>query len=339
LPASGQTAQRHSQSSSRTSLASHNGGSQLPSLSRRESSVHGSTTDRNGDTTDSATNSQRDAAAQAAASSRDRLPQWHQAVNDRREYWNRWKNENDRRVQQFKDDRTQQWSRVDDFWRGRNVAQTYNSRDWRDYSGRMAAFRDGRGMEIWNDARYYHDNLFDDRWWAGCGWWPGPFIGGFSDSWWWWGACSWDTMTAFLDWGWSQPVPYDYDVNFVDQGDTVYFNGQPEGSTTQYEQQAVELANPQNLPPPPAPNQGWTPLGVWALCQEKKGNADMFVQLSVNKTGQISGAYSNVLTCEKEPVTGQIDKATQRVAFRLGKDANSVIEGWCLQSYPECSKL
>jgi hypothetical protein len=180
-------------------------------------------------------------------------------------------------------------------------------------------------MEIWNDARYYHDDLFADRWWAGCGWWPGAFVG-FGDPWWWWGACSWNTMTACLDWGWSQPVTYDYDVNVVDEGDTVYFNGQPEASTTQYEQQAVELANPQNPPPPPAPNQGWTPLGVWALCQEEKGNADMFVQLSVNKAGQISGAYTNVLTGEKEPVAGQINKATQRVAFHLGKNTDSVIE-------------
>jgi len=133
-------------------------------------------------------------------------------------------------------------------------------------------------------------------------------------------------MTGFLDWGWSQPITYDYEVNVVDDGDTVYFNGQSEASTTQYEQEAVELANPQNPPPPPAPNQGWTPLGVWALCQEEQGNADMFVQLSVNKTGQISGAYTNVVSGEKEPVTGQIDRATQRVAFHLGKNADSVIE-------------
>jgi hypothetical protein len=79
----------------------------------------------------------------------------------------------------------------------------------------------------------------------------------------------------------------------VDADDTVYFNGQPEGSTAQYQRQAVTLANPQNPPPPPAPNQGWTPLGVWALCQEEKRDADMFVQLSVNKTGQISGAYTH----------------------------------------------
>jgi hypothetical protein len=133
-------------------------------------------------------------------------------------------------------------------------------------------------------------------------------------------------MTAFLDWGWSQPVAYDYDVNVVDQGDTMYFNGQPDGSTTEYEQQDVALANPQNPPPPPAPNQGWTPLGVWALCQEEKGDADIFVQLSVNKTGQISGAFTNVLSHEKEPVAGQIDKATQRVAFHLGTNTDSVIE-------------
>jgi hypothetical protein len=130
-------------------------------------------------------------------------------------------------------------------------------------------------------------------------------------------------MTAFLDWGWSQPATYDYDVNVVDADDTVYFNGQAEGSTAQYQQQAVSLANPQNPPAPPGPNQGWTPLGVWALCQEEKGDADMFVQLSVDKTGQISGAYTNVLTGEKNPIADQIDKATQRIAFHLGKNTDS----------------
>jgi hypothetical protein len=325
-----QTVQRGPEASSNARLASHNSGSQSTSLSRGESTVRGSTTNRHGDATDSAAESHGDTGAQAAESSRDRSPQRRQTVNDRKDYWNRWGNENDRRVEQFRTDRGQQWSRVDRFWRGRNVAQTYNSRDWRDYSDRMAAFRDGRRMEIWNGVRDYHDNLFDNRWWGGCGWWPGalpgPLIGGFWDPWWWWGACSWATMTAFLDWGWSQPATYDYDVNVVDADDTVYLNGQPEGSTAQYQQQAVDLANPQNPPPPPAPNQGWTPLGVWALCQEEKGDADMFVQLSVNKTGQISGAYTNVLTGEKEPVAGQIDKATQRVAFHLGKNTDSVVE-------------
>ena len=307
LPVSHQTAQHHPGASSRTRLASQHSAS--------------STTDRNGRTADAATNPQR----ATAAWSRDRSPQWHQAVDDRKAYWNRWATQNDRRVQQFQADRTQQWGRLDHFWRGRNVAQTYHGRAWSDYRARMAAFRDGRRLEVWNGVRDYHDNLFDDRWWAGCGWWPGAFIG-VADPWWWWGACSWGTLTAFLNCGWSQPLDYDYEVNVVDQGDIVYVNGQAKGSTTQSEQQAVALANPQKLPALPAPNQGWTPLGVWALCQEEKGNADMFVQLSVNKTGQLSGAYTNVLSGEKAPVVGQIDKATQRIAFRLGTNANTVVE-------------
>ena len=41
----------------------------------------------------------------------------------------------------------------------------------------MAAFRNDRGMEIWNGVRDYHDNLFDNRWWGACGWWPGSLAG------------------------------------------------------------------------------------------------------------------------------------------------------------------
>jgi hypothetical protein len=326
--AGARTAERRPEDSDRARLASHDDGSRSRSLNHGESTARDSATERH----DAATHadSHRDTAGQRAESSRDNSPQRRQAEDARRDYWNRWGKQNDARVQAFKNDRDQQWGRVDHFWRGRNVAQTYGSHDWSDYRDRMAAFRNDRGMEVWNSVRGYHDNLFDNRWWGGCGWWagalPGAYIGGLWNPWWWWGACSWATLTGFLDWGWSAPVTYDYDVNVVDQGDTVYFNGQPDGSPAQYQQQAVDLARVQNPPAPPAPNQGWTSLGVWALCQEEKGNADMFVQLSVDKAGQISGAYTNVLTGEKEPVSGQIDKATQRVAFHLGNNTNSVVE-------------
>jgi hypothetical protein len=321
-----QTVERQLDSSIRTRLASHHNSSQLPLLSRAEPTVHSSTIDRGQGTLDSVTNLRRDTGGEEA----DRSPEWHQAVNDQRNYWNHWGNENGRRVQQFRSDRAQQRSRIDRFWSGRTVAETYDGRDWRDYRDQVAAFRDNRRIEILDGVRYYHADLFDDRWWAGCGWWPGvlpgSFIDGFWDPWWWWAACSWDKLTAFLDCGWSQPVTYDYYVNVVDEGDTVYFDDQPEASTTQYEQQAAELGNPQPAPPPPAPDQGWMPLGVWALCQEEKGDADIFVQLSVNRSGQIPGAYTNVLTGEKGPIAGQIDKATQRVAFHLGTSTGSVIE-------------
>jgi hypothetical protein len=39
--------------------------------------------------------------------------------------------------------------------------------------GRVGAVRAGRRIEIWNDVRWYHDDLFDNRWRAGCDWYPG----------------------------------------------------------------------------------------------------------------------------------------------------------------------
>jgi hypothetical protein len=58
-------------------------------------------------------------------------------------------------------------------------------------------------------------------------------------------------------------------------------------------------------------------MGVWALAQEEKGDAYMFFQMSVDKEGVVSGAYKNVLSGEQSPISGQVDKKTQRVAWKL----------------------
>jgi hypothetical protein len=51
----------------------------------------------------------------------------------------------------------------------------------------------------------------------------------------------------------------------------------------------------------------------------------MFIQLSINKDGVLTGAYENVLSGEKSPISGQLDKKTQRVAWKIGT-TNTVIE-------------
>jgi hypothetical protein len=50
----------------------------------------------------------------------------------------------------------------------------------------------------------------------------------------------------------------------------------------------------------------------------------MFFQLSVNRQGVVSGAYSNVLTGDQQPVAGQVDKATQQVAWRIGENTGTI---------------
>ena len=51
----------------------------------------------------------------------------------------------------------------------------------------------------------------------------------------------------------------------------------------------------------------------------------MFFQLSIDKDGVVSGAYQNVLSGERSPISGQVDKNTQRVAWKIGSN-NTVIE-------------
>jgi hypothetical protein len=40
----------------------------------------------------------------------------------------------------------------------------------------------------------------------------------------------------------------------------------------------------------------------------------------------VSGAYQTALSGEKAPISGQLDKATQRVAWKIGTNGNTVIE-------------
>jgi hypothetical protein len=258
----------------------------------------------------------------AANWSTDRSPEWHQAVANRHEYWNRWTKDNQARVQRFQAARDPQWRQITSWRQSNDPARAFNSNSWRAYRDNVINFRNERRDEIWNEVQYYHDSVFDNRWWAGCGWYPAVAIG-FWDPWWWWTPCDWGSFCGFLGWGAPVPVNFDYGVNVFDDGQFVYYDGAPIGSTVDYADQAVSLAYPKDTPPAPTPpgesqTEDWKPLGVWALTQEEKGDAFMFLQLSTNKAGLISGAYVNVLSGEKEPVAGQIDKTTQRAAFHIG---------------------
>jgi hypothetical protein len=77
------------------------------------------------------------------------------------------------------------------------------------------------------------------------------------------------------------------------------------------------------LPPTPAKKEGsdeWLPMGVWALTQEEKGDAVMFVQISISKEGVISGAYKNRFYWRSEQVIGSVDRESQLAAWRIGKN-------------------
>jgi hypothetical protein len=233
-------------------------------------------------------------------------------------------------VQKFQATRAERYGQISNYWQGKNIPQTFHSDSWGAYRQNVIAFRTDRRLEICNQVRFYHDDLFDDRWWAGCGWYP-PVAIVYGNPWWWWAPASWGSLTAFLAWGNPAPIDYDFGVNIVDDGENVYRDGGSPVPIAEETSQVTQLANSQSkVLAPIAPGQDQTsdfdPLGVWSLVQQEQGDATMFLQLSVNKQGAICGAYENILTGEKAPVTGRVDRATQRVAFRFGNNQNTVVE-------------
>ena len=265
-------------------------------------------------------------------------PERRQAVADRQQYWNNWSNQNRGKVDNFRNNRTNDWNNINNFRKNENIGNRFNSDQWNNYRNNVNNFRNNRATEINNSIQNNFDGNFDDNWWGNCGWYGGGYWGG--NPWWWWGATTLATAGTFLaidamQEATYQPSVYDYGVNVVYQGDDVYVDGKRTAGTTEYTQQAVALANePATQPPAPAPPQTgqqpeWLPLGVWALAQEEKGDAYMFFQISISKDGVVSGAYQNVLSGEKSPISGQVDKQTQRVAWKIdtnGGTNNTVIE-------------
>ena len=120
-------------------------------------------------------------------------------------------------------------------------------------------------------------------------------------------------------------------MKVVYEDDDVYVNGKRAASAKEYSQQAIDLANTseEQPPAPMLPESGkqaeYLPLGVWAFAQEEKGDAYLFFQISIDKNGVVSGAYENLLSGEVSPISGQVDKKTQRVAWKIGSN-RTVIE-------------
>src|SRR5262249_7300422 len=117
----------------------------------------------------------------------------------------------------------------------------------------------------------------------------------------------------------------------VYEGDTVYVDNQALPAE-QYDKPILEGAANVEQPRPPLPpldpNQpsDWMPLGVFALAQEDKGDPVMFFQLSINKQGVISGAYTSTITNDTRPVAGLVEKASQRAAWRIGDNTETIFE-------------
>jgi hypothetical protein len=66
------------------------------------------------------------------------------------------------------------------------------------------------------------------------------------------------------------------------------------------------------------------PLGVFALAQDGQTEPTTLIQLAVDKQGQISGSYYDLVSDNGTPVAGQLDANTQRAAWSAGENSKNV---------------
>jgi hypothetical protein len=138
-----------------------------------------------------------------------------------------------------------------------------------------------------------------------------------------WDTATWPAIGVSLGWGGIQPAAYNYGTNITYQGNEVYYGSQPVATAADYYQQAATLAE---SAPPPAPVDDWLPLGVFALVQKEQSDPHYVMHLAINKAGVIGGNYSDLVGGTTVPIQGAVDKKTQRAAWTVGKNKNTVCE-------------
>jgi len=269
--------------------------------------------------------------------SQNRDQQWQQRVDNRNDAWNQRADNRQQARNDFQQNRDQRWNQLDQAREDRQGWRDQNREDWQKHREDLWDYRGDRAEEVWDNARDFYDDVFDDRWWGNYGWgygWGGAYA---SNPWWWWAPAAWGTVSTFVNAITPDPVYVDYGMNVIYEGQTVYVDNQPIPAA-QYTQPMVDLAVNVEQPPPPMPPgaapqtaqpaaqpaEEWLPLGVFALAQEEKGDPVMFFQVSVNRAGVISGAFNSTIADDQRPIAGQVDKASQRVAWRIGENKDTI---------------
>jgi hypothetical protein len=150
-----------------------------------------------------------------------------------------------------------------------------------------------------------------------------------------WRAAAWTTATI---WAWAtyptvatfcgypaEPVVYDYGSNVVYEDNRVYYNGEPVATAEEYADQAGTIAAV-GQEAKPSDKEEWQSLGVFAMVQGDETDANNLFQIAINKDGVIRGNYYNGLTDTTVPISGSVNKSSQRAAWIVGDKKDTVYE-------------
>jgi hypothetical protein len=179
----------------------------------------------------------------------------------------------------------------------------------------------GQGASVRNSFRY--NNAFTPNWnshypgaWAAASW-----VGGSA-----WNAGTWGSCASYC--GYADdvaPLSFNYGDNVTYQDGSVYYGDQPYATQGDYAVQSSQIADAGEQAQP-APDEKWQPLGVFAMIQGDETTSNDIFQLALDQNGVLRGNYYNASSDSTTPVSGSLDKQSQRVAWRLDGKRSPVYE-------------
>lgn len=168
---------------------------------------------------------------------------------------------------------------------------------------------------------FVHYRCFTPTWYRAhpTAWWPRAWTGPVF-----WRGVAWGTLATTCGYA-VRPAIYDYGTTVVYEDNNVYYNGEMVGTAEQYALQATDIATKaQDFKP--AENEEWVPLGVFGMVQGEEKDANNIFQLAINKDGVLRGNYYNALSDTTVPVSGFVDRTTQRAAWTVRDRKDTVYE-------------
>jgi hypothetical protein len=140
-----------------------------------------------------------------------------------------------------------------------------------------------------------------------------------------WAPTTWAAVAAYGGYNADAPVSYNYGVNVNYQDGNVTADGQNLGSAEEYSQQASDLAQA-GAEAQPSADEEWLPLGVYALVRNENQHPHLIMQIAINKQGVLRGNYTDEVSGNTLPIQGSVDNTTQRAAWTVGDNTQSVME-------------
>lgn len=138
---------------------------------------------------------------------------------------------------------------------------------------------------------------------------------------------AWSGVTGWVDYGWTEPVPYSYGENVYYDNGYVYYGDEAVATEEEYAMQAEDIVA--SAPELPAEESQWMPLGVFALPQDGQSAGPaptLFLQLVISKEGILAGTLHDTKTDTSQTIEGMVDKESQRTAWNVVGKTRPIME-------------